>query len=258
MMHSIAGRSWLKALAFPLAASGVFALACDNPPPPPPQAAVASQLGPTSTPPGMVACGLAAQPVISVQNSDCQSVNPSGLACVGNPDSKESIQTGQDAVSVSCTIAAAGSSFSVVAKVEVGAQPTNGAGSSGNITIRGNFIPPDTSTCTKDASGRLTCPAGFNTRADDMGTPLSVTFVRSDVGSFTGQSCAAYYTNERTSVGSTPSGAFNPLMGVAAGRLWATIVCPASAPPAGTQGHGSCDALATIKLENCDPGTSNN
>jgi len=251
---AMAGRSWLKSLAFPIAAAGVFVLACDNPPPPPPQAAVASQIGPGPTPadPGGApfGCGLNAQDIIAVTNSDCESSNPSGLACIGNPDKAESVATGNDAVTVACTISAAPGGVYVTAKVQVDAGKD-----AGNITFSGTFKAPDLSMC-MPAGTTKGCPT--TPQQADTGD-LNVTFVRADTGGFDGTSpgCTAWYTNVRSSPGDVKTGPFNPLMGAAPGRLWMTIACPAAAYKGSAMGHTACDSVATIKLENCDPGTTN-
>ena len=82
---------------------------------------------------------------------------------------------------------------------------------------------------------------------------MRAVFVRADTGGFTSTDCTAWYTNDRVSPQTSTT--LNGNMGVAAGRFWATIICPtAKFNDPTSSAHQACQGVATIKLENCNQG----
>ena len=69
---------------------------------------------------------------------------------------------------------------------------------------------------------------------DAEATGINVVVSRASGGTYSSTSCRARYTST--------------LQGVAPGRVWAEITCPAAASNDGSQ---SCDVVAQVRLENC-------
>jgi hypothetical protein len=106
-------------------------------------------------------------------------------------------------VSVTCRVAAqSGSSFTVDASVALQG--------GGNVTIKGAFVNGSTNTA------------------------VTLTFQRSDVGTFADDACTITYNG--------------PVQGVSLGRLWAHAVCGAAANAASNR---VCPAVADFLFEDC-------
>jgi hypothetical protein len=112
----------------------------------------------------------------------------------------------------------------------------------GNVTIVCSVKGNDASGYVVSASATLAGSEGGTVSISGTFTPtgdqsnISATFQNATFGSFRESDCTASY-------------AANPNMGVAAGRVWATIDCPNIQRP---DQNRTCAANAQIRFENCD------
>jgi len=115
------------------------------------------------------------------------------------------VNSGDNGVTVTCTVAQEGDGFKVSANITQNGQ--------GGLTVQGHFT----------ASGQQ--------------SHIRAVFARSDTGAFQEDDCTADY-------------APNPLMGIAAGRVWGTLACPHETNDESSPPH-VCNGIAEFRFENC-------
>lgn len=161
----------------------------------------------------------------SAPTTSCQ-LNTQPVIVMGDPENGPSVDNGSFGVhAIDCIVTSNGPAFNVSAHLSVK--------SKGSVTISGGFQPMDK---TKPV------PQQANT------TPITAVWVLADTGTFRQMDCSAWYSNDLVN---PSTGALQPLVGVAPGRVWATVYCPTAAFVGDTTIHKACQAVGEFKLENC-------
>ena len=157
---------------------------------------------------------------------DCQ-LNTQPVIIMGDPENNQSVDNGSFGVNgVDCTVVQSGTKYNVTTHLSVHGK--------GSVTISGNFKPLD-----------KTKPAPQQDNTD----PLTVVWVLADTGSFRQTDCTAWYTNDQINPATNTT--LQPYMGVATGRVWATVFCPRANFVGDQTIHKACQAVGEFKLENC-------
>lgn len=160
---------------------------------------------------GQAKCQIASTPWIGIGDYGNVNANPSiAPTAIKNDDA----YNGQK-VNVTCSVTRTGDTFRVIASGQI-----NGT-EGGAVTVTGDF----------SASG--------------VQSNLELTFSRADYGTFKGVNCVAEYNS-----GPGVMLGYEPLMGVAAGRVWARATCDKITK--NDQGEErACRGIVTFRFENC-------
>ena len=157
---------------------------------------------------------------------DCQ-LNTQAVIIMGDPENAQSVDNGSFGVNgVDCTVQQSGARYAVNAHLSVKGK--------GSVQIIGNFQPLD-----------KTKPAPQQANAD----PITAVWVLADTGTFRQTDCTAWYTTDFVSPDTNTS--LQSFMGVATGRIWATVYCPRATFVGDQTIHKACAAVGEFKLENC-------
>ncbi len=200
----------LSRLLSAAAGLGLTLAACGSDPPEPAQTVIESSVEPGTN--GSANCNISSTQWITIGDYGNVSASP--------PTSPIAVKNGDAfngrAVAVDCKVERQGTSFAVTANAQI-----NGT-EGGAITVNGLFTPQGTQ------------------------NGINITFSRADYGLFKGaMNCTAEYNS-----GQGITRGFEPLMGVAAGRVWARAVCEKieKTDEAKTR---SCRGIVMFRFENC-------